>query len=172
MSRATEPGSFGERIRCLGCGGLVSASSGPTHRYIGASPGCWALYGELLGGGLPDRLSTLAVDAYAVQHPGVPGPQSIQSVWVHLIALHLVLDEGWPAEQAVRLRSAAADACRGWAWLPEPASRGAVTVADVVAVGRAERGRVVEAWVRGAWESWARHHAAVRERAAAIVPRR
>lgn len=26
---------------CPGCGALVPSSDGPTHPYLGASPGCW-----------------------------------------------------------------------------------------------------------------------------------
>jgi hypothetical protein len=34
------------------------------------------------------RRHHLVVDTYAVQHPGVPSPQAIQSVAIHLIRLH------------------------------------------------------------------------------------
>ena len=33
---------------CPGCGLLAPRSEGPVHRYMLSSPGCWALYGELL----------------------------------------------------------------------------------------------------------------------------
>ena len=84
---------------CVGCGALVPEIEGPTHRYLGASPGCWAVYGEVLEKEYGDYLRyapvhRLTVDAYAAQHPGVPSPQSIQSVAVHLIRLHLVLERG------------------------------------------------------------------------------
>ena len=35
-----------------------------------------------------------------------PGPQSTQSVWVHLIALQLVLEGGWATSQLIRIRKA------------------------------------------------------------------
>lgn len=156
-------------VPCVGCGALVPDIDGPTHRYIGASPGCWAIYTELGAGGLPaSELSTMAVDAYAVQHPGVPGPQSTPSVWVHLIALHLVLEAGWPVTRAIRLRAAAADAFDGWPWLEPPRSMGGLTVLHVAK--RAGRdSSVVDRWVRGAWEAWRNQHAAVRSRALTII---
>jgi Family of unknown function (DUF5946) len=156
-------------VSCVGCGALVPDIDGPTHRYIGASPGCWAIYTDLGAGGLPATpLSAMAVDAYAVQHPGTPGPQSTPSVWVHLITLQLVLEAGWPTSQAIRLRAAAADAFGRWPWLEPPASRGAVTVVDVVQT--AERDvSVVDGYVRGAWDAWRDHHPAVRSRALTIV---
>lgn len=77
---------------CVGCGALVPEIEGPTHRYLGAPPGCWAVYGEVLEKEYGDcsRYALnhrLTVDA--AQHPGVPSPQSIQSVAVHLIRLYL-----------------------------------------------------------------------------------
>ena len=104
--RVSEPvaeGVVGE-VPCYGCGALVPDVTWPSHRYVGASPGCWAIYAEVAGGGLlpplPSPYGALVVDAYMAQHPGVPGPQSTQSVWVHLIALQLVLEGGWPDESA------------------------------------------------------------------------
>ena len=38
----------GPVVACIGCGGLVRAIDGPTHRYMESSPGCWPLYGEVL----------------------------------------------------------------------------------------------------------------------------
>ena len=73
---------------CAGCGALVPVTDGPTHPYIGASPGCWAIYGEVLareyGEYAYPPVHRLTVDAYAAQHPGVPSRRSIQSVAIHL----------------------------------------------------------------------------------------
>jgi uncharacterized protein DUF5946 len=157
------------RTACIGCGGLIPDVDGPTHRYIGASPGCWAIYTELVAGGLPaSPLSALAVDAYAVQHPGVPGPQSTPSVWIHLTALQLSLEAGWRTDQLMRIRAAAAGAFDGWPWLEPPRSMGPVTVVDVADRGSSDA-NVVNAWVRGAWEAWRDHHSAVRQKALTIV---
>lgn len=61
-------------IKCIGCGALVPQVDGPTHRYMGSSPGCWHVYGEVLSREYSDRsfgaLHRLTVDSYAVQHPG------------------------------------------------------------------------------------------------------
>jgi hypothetical protein len=158
------------RVACVGCGGWVPDIEGPVHRYMTASPGCWQAYGELLAGALPPGPhSAITIDAYAATHPGVPGPQSTPSVWIHLLALCFVLERGWPAERAPWLRGVAADAFRGWPWLPPPASMGAITAIDVAtaaARGEIERARELAwPWVDGAWRAWAMHHAAVRARA-------
>lgn len=138
-----------------------------------ASPGCWAAYGTTLAGRtsapLPTPHGTLTVDAYAVQHPGAPGPQATQSVWVHLITLHLVLERGWPASQAVRLRTMAADSSDVRTWLEPPASMGPVTAVDVAGAQDDDLGEVVRAWIDGAWGAWMSHHPAVRSTAARLV---
>jgi hypothetical protein len=147
----------------------VPEEDGPIHRYMTASPGCWRIYGELVAGGLPgSSRSALVVDAYAVTHPGVPGPQSTPSVWIHLLTLCWTLERGWPVDGAIRLRRVGADAFAEWPWLDRPDTMGEVTAVDVA---RAVRDRdpgasdLVVRWVEGAWAAWSAHHVAVRARA-------
>jgi hypothetical protein len=78
----------GPTSACPGCGLELPEHDGPTHAYIGASPACWALYGELR---YPPS-HRLTVDVYAVQHPGGDERRAIQSVALHLMALCLVLE--------------------------------------------------------------------------------
>ncbi|HET8627245.1 MAG TPA: DUF5946 family protein [Thermomicrobiales bacterium] len=153
------------RVRCIGCGALVPAVDGPAHRYIGASPGCWAAHGELLAKeyGEYRDLGTwqLVVDAYCAQHPGVPGPQSSQSVALHLMTLYLALERGATAEECRRSHQHMAH--RGYPWLTPPDHRGDLTVADVLAArDAAEHRALVERWARAVWDAWAAHHATVR----------
>lgn len=162
-------------VACVGCGALVERMDGPTHRYMEASPGCWALYTTALAGGrsggIPAPVGELVVDAYAVQHPGVPGAQSTSSVWVHLIALHLALEGGWPADRLIWIRQAAADAVDRWPWLVPPGSMGPLTFVDVAVAEDARLADAGRRWVEGAWLAWEADHAAVRERAASIIAR-
>jgi hypothetical protein len=156
-------------IACVGCHGMVPDVDGPIHRHMTAAPGCWRAYTELLGGGLPPSpAGGLAVDAYAVTHPGGAGPQSTPSVWVHLLTLCFVLERRWPVDQASRLRRAGADSFRGWPWLSPPASMGDVTAIDVGGALAAGDGAtaisLTRRWVDGAWSAWGSHHPAVRAR--------
>jgi hypothetical protein len=159
--------AFEKKIACAGCGALVPDVPGPTHRYVCASPGCWAIYCEVLACEYADSrygwVHRLTVDAYSAQHPGTPSPQSIQSVAVHLIGLHLVLERGYSTDQAreaVRRATAEKGAFR---WLEPPGSLGSVTVMDVYrARDPAEHMGWVERWAGSVWESWAPHHATVR----------
>jgi hypothetical protein len=157
-------------VSCVGCGGLVPEVDGPVHRYMTASPGCWRAYTELLAGGMPPSPAAgLTVDAYAVTHPGVPGPQSTPSVWTHLLTLCFVLERRWPVERASHLRRLSADAFAGWQWLAPPDSMGPVTAVDIDAAIRARDGTaavdLTRRWVDGAWAAWRPHHAAIRGRA-------
>ena len=161
-------------IACVGCHGLVPDVNGPVHRYMTAAPGCWQAYTGLLGGGLPPSPAAgLSVDAYAVTHPGVPGPQSTPSVWVHLVTLCFVLERRWPVEHAIRLRRVAADAFAGWPWLGPPASMGEVTAIDLSrARGEGDGQRAIDLtqrWVEGAWAAWTDHHRAIRARADSLT---
>ena len=160
------------RIACIGCGGLVPRAAGPTHRYLESSPGCWQVYGDVLAREYSDPsfggLHRLTVDSYAVQHPGRPSAQTTQSVCLHLISLHLVLERGLAAGYATRVMGAAGRMKARFVWLAPPTSRGAVTVADVAgAATPVQHEARVRAWAEAAWLAWTEHHAVVREWAAA-----
>jgi hypothetical protein len=146
----------------------VPEIEGPTHRYLGASPGCWAVYGEVLEKEYGDYLRyapvhRLTVDAYAAQHPGVPSPQSIQSVAVHLIRLHLVLERGLRPERANAAMQWTVSRSKRFVWLDPPVSLGEITILDVRdAKDPDEHIERVREWARLVWEAWAPHHETVR----------
>lgn len=150
---------------CPGCGATLARLDGPTHRYIGASPACWALYTALQSGGepplAPAPANALLVDAYAAQHPGVPSPQAIQSVAVHLLTLHGVLARGAGVERALWLRLEALQERAGprrgrFSWLEPPAFAGVLTVAAIVREPTpAARSAAVARYVEGVYGAWA-----------------
>ncbi len=159
-----------EKLRpCIGCGALVPEIDGPTHRYLGASPGCWAVYGEVLGKEYADYarfapVHRLTVDAYAAQHPGTPSPQAVGSVGVHLIRLHLQLEGDLPHDRAnAAMLHISSRLKKDFVWLDPPASLGDLTVLYVHEARDLEGhvGRVRE-WAESAWEAWSAHHETVR----------
>ena len=118
---------------CPGCGALFPPRDGPTHRYLGASAGCWALHcwstvrggadvGELVAQSrIPNNgvrvpvhsdaspIESLWGGAYGVQHHGGTSPQAIQSVAVHLLDLHAFITgkttrPNWALGRAIRVR--------------------------------------------------------------------
>ncbi len=104
------------------------------------------------------------VDAYALQHPGAPSPQSIQSAGVHLLSLYTVLELGATPDYAARAMQAATE--RRWIlrWLDPPPGPYAITVVDAAqAVDAADHARLVRAWAEYTWSRWSPHHDQVRE---------
>jgi hypothetical protein len=118
---------------CPGCGALFPSIDGPTHRYVGASAGCWALFNWTVIPAVPDTtglvgqsripenpilvpahgdappLNAIFGDAYGVQHHGEDSPQPIQSVAVHLLNLYGIISgkttrPRWPIDRALRKR--------------------------------------------------------------------
>ncbi len=154
--------------RCPGCGLVLPASDGPTHRYLGASASCWALFGELLAREFGDpahfRVHQLTVDTYAAQHPGEPDRRTIQSVGLHLMTLCLFLERGADVGEGPALHKRIMAHLPYLRWLEPPQFSGRMTVQDVLKardLGRHED--LVRAWARDVWDAWAGHHATVRE---------
>jgi hypothetical protein len=149
---------------CPDCGASLPRFDGPTHRYIGASPSCWALFSALVNGGdpplAPAPLNGLITDAYAAQHPGKPSPQAIQSVAVHLLALYGVLVRGvapgnaqWIRQRALRKGQTAKH--DRFAWLAPPSFDGGLTIAGIVRAATPDERTVVAAnFVQQVWELW------------------
>lgn len=155
-------------VPCFSCGAPVLDMEGPTHKYLLASPGCWALYGEILARDFSEYnyppVHRLVVDAYAVQHPGKPMRQAIQSVAVHLIGLYLSIEKGMDPKSVTRAIGRATEFSNGFVWLDPPKSVGTITVADVVKTNSLEEyDRLGRDWARSAWDAWAVHHAQVRK---------
>ena len=155
-------------IICPGCGAAVpDVEETRPHPYIGSAPGCWLLYSAVLAREYGDFRYTpahqLTVDAYAVQHPGVPERRTAQSVAIHLVGLCLSLERARGAAELPRLRQRLAAPKRIFPWLTPPASLGELTVLDVHAAETPESHRAaVDRWAQSAWEAWSPYRAQVR----------
>ena len=153
-------------VACPGCGARLPPVDAPAHPYIGASTGCWALYGRVLERAYADPVCRdvlqLVVDAYACQHPGEPGRRSAQSVGIHLMTLCMVLEDGADPRDGPRLHKRMV-ARPAFAWLEPPAHRGAAA-AHALAESPTPAAYVDGAWAfaRDVWRAWAPHHATVR----------
>ena len=157
-------------VRCPGCGAWVPNTDGPAHEYMLSAPGCWALFNEVAVQRYEIAsfdLRRLAVDAYAVQHPGTADRRAVQSVAVHLISLYFVLEHGLtPTKATDKMRQALLDKSR-FVRLQPPQSMGKITMVDVVGVtDPAEHEAMVNRWARSAWGAWSAHHAQIRQWAA------
>ena len=153
--------------QCPQCGVELPESDGPTHRYFGASPACWAAYGKVLEREYADpaffKNHRLTVDAYALQHPGDKSSQAVQSVNVHLISTTLIFKYKAPAKRAYQAMSKISAASKQdknlFAWLKPPASLGDVTVLDLLPITEVDDHlALIERWAHSAWQAWAEHH--------------
>jgi len=149
--------------KCFSCGGKYPDIDGPVHRYMDSSPGCWAVYGDVLAREYSDpsyyEVHRLTVDAYAVQHPGKKDRQSIQSVGVHLVRLCLFLEHGLIAENANAAMLEAGKYKHTFTWLEPPSSLGLITAADVAKASTVhEHKAIVRAWAQSVWDAWSIHH--------------
>jgi hypothetical protein len=166
-------------VSCPGCGADVpdvpELRSG--NLYVGAAAGCWAAYTELIGRQLPDPALAgsrmLAVDVYMAQHPGVPGRQAAQSVWVHLVGLCLILEFGFDPIASARAKARLAAPHATFDWLEPAESLGPMTVLDILRTTSAtEHILLTDRWAAAVWSAWEPHHARIRQRAAQIANNR
>ena len=153
-------------VECIGCRALVPdlpALYGPAHAYLGTSPGCWQIYGELTAKGVPDMtVRGLIADTYMVQHPGVPSRQAVQSVARHLMGLYCALELALPFKRAVEVMKKAPVA--KFVWLEPPLFLGPLTVVDMVQASEEEvvQPALIKEWAVTTWQAWEIHHPVVR----------
>jgi Family of unknown function (DUF5946) len=153
---------------CSGCGLVLPLHGGPTHAYVGASPACWSLYGQLPTAfgttAVGDTVRRLVLDTYAVQHPGKPQLRSVQSVAVHAMGLCVLLERGAEDRRAKpvlgRRPTRRAPALH---WLEPPHPNGTLTIRSTLGADGAENyATAVGAWAADVWAAWEPHHDTVR----------
>jgi len=158
--------------QCPQCGVELPENDGPTHRYFGASPACWAAYGKVLEREYANpaffQSHRMTVDAYALQHPGDRSPQAVQSVNVHLISATLIFKYKAPPKRAYQAMSKISAASKKdknlFAWLKPPASLGKITVLDLLPITKVDDHlELIERWAQGAWQAWTEHHGAAEQ---------
>ena len=166
--------SPGKQTRCRGCRAVVPALEGPTDPYFGASPGCWAIYGEVLAREYGEYrfppVHRMTLDSYALQHPGRPSRKAIHSISIHLTSLYFMIETGLDTEQATSAVRRLLRQLEAFHWLEPPSSFGHLTVLDVhETAGLADHSRTVREWAGSVWEAWSPHHDTVRAWAAPVM---
>lgn len=152
---------------CPGCDALFQpVRQDATHEYIGASPACWAAFGEVLAREFGDPrygwIHRHTVDVYTVQHPGLDERRQRQSVALHLIGLCHWLEHGKGMRELNPITERLASGGGDWPWLDPPVTY-ALTVRDVLdATTSAEHGALVRQWAEETWRAWAPHHELIR----------
>lgn len=148
---------------CPDCGGLFEETDMAPHPYMGGSPGCWAVFNEVLAREFQDAgyfaAHRMMVDAYAAQHPGDPrNRRAVQSVNIHLAALYLIFEENRADIVPKTLKALATNHKDIFRPLEKPQTFD-VTVEDVVdAKDAAEHCALVRKWAENVWRANAAHH--------------
>lgn len=152
---------------CPGCGG-ARGPGGAAPPHLGVSPGCWSVYGDVVGReysewGSPP-IQRLTLDTYAAQHPNPEvSRRSAAATAGHLIGLHLWLERGIEGGRIAREIGRVVASPSDFRWLEPPPAGGALTILDVVdASGLKDHESRVERWARSVWESWSDHHEPIR----------
>jgi hypothetical protein len=157
------------KTKCKGCGVELEFIEGETDPYNCSTAACWASYNQLMGKEFssPDFFVAhrLTVDAYMSQHPTDSSRASVQSVWVHLVALYLTLEKQMPAQFVTKVMSKIAGPKNTFEWLtpPDPDSY-KIRAHDLFLENNPER--YIELswdWAKDVWQSWKEHHAKIRE---------
>ena len=140
----------------------------PIHRYLGGSASCWDQFSWLNNAGEPPvaagRYNALLIDAYCVQHHGIPIPPAINSVAVHGIALYAAFEMGMSLDKAVWVRQFSTFGADGkkhgqFVWLTPPDQKGCVTINDIVTQPTPEkRAEMLDNYVLDVWATWKAVH--------------
>jgi hypothetical protein len=130
--------------------------------YYNCSAECWRVYTEVLekeysNAALFGQVHQMTVDSYAVQHAGGPHPD--KSVDVHLVGLHLVLNEGVRSPEVPARLQRLASRIKTWPHFEPPATSGPLTVFDVAVAD--DHAVAVHEWATQVWSAWSQHHTAI-----------
>jgi hypothetical protein len=166
--------SPGKQTRCLGCRAVVPDMDGPHGPFNLASPGCWAIYGEVLAREYGEYhfppVHRMTLDSYALQHPGRPSLKAVHSIALHLTSLYFMLERGFDADQTTEPVRRLLLRRQGFLWLDPPTELGPLTILDIHGAGDlAVHTQRVRDWAEGVWQSWALHHDTVRSWAESIA---
>jgi hypothetical protein len=152
---------------CPDCKCELIAGASSKHPYLGASASCWSLFNVILAReysspALMKSVHRLTVDAYAAQHPGIQERRTIQSIWVHLVGLHLVLERGLGNDFVTQMIGALTKRADALVWLQPPDTLGPITAQNVVDAHEAtEHEEAIRRWSQSVWEAWKPHHKAI-----------
>ena len=147
---------------CPWCGVKTEKIDGPTHRYMASTPGCWALFGQVLAREYENvlywRAHELTVDAYALQHPGTESRQTINSINIHLASLYSYFVLGTAIADLAKVKKRMSGKKIEFNWLEPPEDLSGRNVADILAASSPdEHFEGVERWARFVFERWKRH---------------
>ncbi len=145
--------------KCFSCGAETEKVNGPTHKYLLSTPGCWARYGEVLAREYSDfrymAVHDLTVDAYSIQHPGQPNPQTINSLNIHLASLYAFFELGLRSSELSEFKQKLAKQKPRFRWMETPLKVGQYNINDVWGTDTPEAHQeMVKRWAEDAFRQW------------------
>ncbi len=145
---------------CVGCGADVADIEYPVHGDMRTSPGCWALFCDVLGREFSNRaywpVHQLTVNAYALQH-------AASNPALHLLALCLRFEHGYLDDRILPVMRRAVKEKSSLPFVEAPAASSKLTVLSVYAAKTAEEHIAsVERWAKAVWASYGDSHDVVR----------
>jgi hypothetical protein len=153
---------------CPGCGIELPKVEGPCDPYGGASPACWAVFGEVCARDFgeyryPDE-HRLVVDAYMAQHPNFDTAAGRRSVATHLVGLHCVFERELPMKSIGRVLAALFPDKRDIRpFEPIPSLRTTNIFSVRSCQSRSEYAVRAREWGFAVWKAWSPHHRRVEE---------
>lgn len=156
-----------EYIPCFACGAKTLNIEGESHPYMLSSPGCWAMFCEIMAKEFSDkeywRAHQFTVDAYALQHIGKKeDKRAVNSVNIHLASLYAIFGEGRSFEEAPQYRKQFSQYYKGKAlleWLDPPESFGDLTIFEPWNnENRDLHFEITERWAKSVWDTWSHQH--------------
>lgn len=162
-------------VTCPPCGATVRDVTGPVHKYVPSAPGCWQLFGEMqtdeaLRFGYPPA-HRVVVDAYMAQHPGNGHDRrDRQSVFLHLAGLCATLEQYLPPAQTTNVLRRVLGNHGEFPALARHNGPGKLTIVHLVgARDVADYNHRALVWGRTVWQSWAQHHALIRQAVTSVL---
>ena len=161
-----------EYVDCFGCGAKSLNIEGDCHKYMLASPGCWAMFTEIMEREFSDlrywKGHQFTVDAYACQHVGLKeDKRAVNSVNIHLASLYGIFEEGVPISETPKLRSQFSQHYKGrdiLKRLEPPKSFGKLSIYELWNNEDANlHYELAENWARSVWNAWSHQHKMIAE---------
>ncbi|MFG6101029.1 hypothetical protein D0962_01510 [Leptolyngbyaceae cyanobacterium CCMR0082] len=153
-------------IKCFSCGAETDDIDGATHSYLLSTPGCWAMYGEVLAREYSDfaywAVHDLTVDTYSIQHPGQPSRQTISSLNVHLSSLYAYFKLDVSAGELSNIKVKVVQHKDQFVWLEPPDCLGHLTINDILRAENAtQHCELVNQWAEDVFNQWQDFHPVV-----------
>lgn len=159
--------------KCEACGALTPPAKAPVSERFDSSPGCMALFNEILAREFSDRaywpVHHLTVSSYALQHPPRSPERARRTIALNLMNLYLVFERAYEPEQLRPIMRALTHR-NDLPVFEAPADRGSLTVSDAWRASDPQAYlAAVRTWAWSVWTAWSAHHGTVAALASAAT---